>query len=120
MTQNLVSISKVKGGLDKKSIKTFVIASLTITLFFLLIQYSYATNVGSGLGILEAAGKYVNFLQALFKYICMAAIIAMGILLFQKQPIWIYAFAIMIFSAVIANLDKIVGAMSLSGSCLIL
>ncbi|MBR8700485.1 MULTISPECIES: hypothetical protein [unclassified Fusobacterium] len=100
-----------KIGFSKREV---LFLAFIITFILLFSEYSYASSIK--IGVLELAQKYIEFIQALFKWLAAAAIFVTIFLFLQQRPIWIYGIGLVIVCAIVGNLNAILTVLGLTGS----
>ncbi|MCF0163469.1 MAG: hypothetical protein HUJ88_12960 [Fusobacterium necrophorum] len=83
-------------------------------LLMLLLSHLLLAN-GFGLGIGETLNSYMQFVVYIFRWITGIAIIVTIFLFFQGRPIWTMGLGFVGFAAAVANIDKILNALGLTG-----
>lgn len=100
-------------GNRKKVVKIVYLCLFTIFFFALFSQVSMANDYG--LGIDSMLEKYVMLIVKIFRWVTALAILITIFLFFQGRPVWTVIAGCVIAAAIIANLDKILNVLNLTG-----
>lgn len=103
------------GGVEKRK-KMVQTVSLCLFAIFLFVLFSQISNANDfGLGIDSMLEKYVMLIVKMFRWITALAIFVSIFLFFQGRPIWTMVAAFVVIAAIIANLDKVLNVLNLTG-----